>query len=91
VDQSAARADGERTGATLNYAGRCLKVIDKFRCTWTATHTEYVSVIPGDPALRHERHDIDIVLCRKHDEEFQRSGLLGVVTAYGDEIAECAQ
>ncbi len=57
-------------------------------CTWTATHTEYVNVIPGDPALRHERHAIDIVLCRRHDEQFQRSGLVGVVTAYGDEIAE---
>src|SRR5262249_55543751 len=31
VDQPAARAGGERVGATLIYAGRCLKVVDKFR------------------------------------------------------------
>src|SRR5690349_13985732 len=31
MDQPAAPAGGERTGATLIYAGRCLKVIDKFR------------------------------------------------------------
>jgi uncharacterized protein (TIGR03437 family) len=31
MDQPAGRPGGERTGATLIYAGRCLKVIDKFR------------------------------------------------------------
>jgi transposase InsO family protein len=31
LDQSAARAGGERRGATLIYAGTCLKVVDKFR------------------------------------------------------------
>ena len=30
LDQFATRAGGERTGATLIYAGRCLKVVDKF-------------------------------------------------------------
>lgn len=31
MDQPAARVGGERRGATLIYAGRCLKVVDKFR------------------------------------------------------------
>ena len=57
-------------------------------CTWRASHTEYVEVIPGDSALKHERHTIDVVLCQRHDADFQRSGLVGVITAYGDEVVE---
>jgi hypothetical protein len=57
-------------------------------CNFTASFTEYVSVIPGAPALRDERHDIDVVLCQRHDEEFQANALMGVVTAYGDTITE---
>jgi hypothetical protein len=55
-------------------------------CTWRATHTEYVTVIPGNPALKHERHAIDVVLCWKHDDEFHANGLDGVTTAHGDTI-----
>lgn len=40
---------------------------------------------------RHERRSIDIVLCPQHDEQFQTSGLMGVVTAYGDLISEDLQ
>lgn len=43
-------------------------------------------VISGDPSLKDERHAIDVVLCQTHDEAFQRTRLLGVVTAYGDQI-----
>lgn len=57
-------------------------------CFTTAACTEYTSVIPGDPALRDERHQIDIVLCQRHDSDFQRNGLVGTVTAYGDKITE---
>lgn len=57
-------------------------------CFLDATHTEDVVVIPGDPSLRDERHAINIVLCKRHDEEFQRSGLIGTITAYGDQIRE---
>jgi len=32
-------------------------------CTWTATHTEYVTVIPDNLKLKNERRSIDIVLC----------------------------
>lgn len=53
-------------------------------CFVEAAFTEYVHVIPGDPALRNERHQIDIVLCHEQENEFQRSGLLGTITAYGD-------
>jgi hypothetical protein len=31
MDQPAARSGGERRRSTLIYAGRCLKVVDKFR------------------------------------------------------------
>lgn len=57
-------------------------------CFTTAAFTEYIVVAPGDPDLRNERHAIDIVLCHRHDADFQRSGLVGVITAYGDEITE---
>lgn len=57
-------------------------------CFTTAAFTEYIIVVPGDPALKNQRHAIDIVLCRRHDSEFQRNGLTGVITAYGDEIME---
>jgi len=55
-------------------------------CVFPASFTEYVKVIPGNPALRHERHEIDIVLCSQHDRQFELDGLAGVVTAYGDQI-----
>ena len=55
-------------------------------CFTDAVFTEFITVIPGDPALKHERHSIDIVLCRRHDERFQRDALAGIVTAYGDQI-----
>ena len=55
-------------------------------CFLDAGFTEYVLVIPGDRDLSHERHNIDIVLCYRHDQQFSRDGLSGVVTAYGDEI-----
>lgn len=57
-------------------------------CFVRATHSEDVVVIPWDPALRHERHTIDIVLCQRHDQQFQVDGLLGAMTAHGDEVAE---
>jgi len=57
-------------------------------CFSAAAFTEYISVIPGNPDLRNERHAIDIVLCQRHDADFQRIGLVGVITAYGDEITE---
>jgi len=57
-------------------------------CFTTAVCTEYITVIPGNPDLRNERHPIDIVLCHRHDADFQRDGLVGVITAYGDEITE---
>lgn len=57
-------------------------------CTWKATHTEYVTVIPSDPRLRNERHAIDVVLCWRHDHEFNLNGLDGVMTAHGDTITE---
>jgi hypothetical protein len=28
------------------------------------------------------------VLCHRHDADFERSGLVGVITAHGDEIVE---
>lgn len=57
-------------------------------CLWTATHTELVTVIPGDPRFEAERHAISVVLCRRHDETFGENGLIGVVTAHGDTITE---
>jgi hypothetical protein len=59
-------------------------------CTWRANHTEYVTVIPGDPSLKDERHRIDVVLCQRHDEEFENNGLMGVITAHGDTITKAA-
>lgn len=55
-------------------------------CFLDAAFTERIRVIPGSPALRDERHDIDIVLCRHHDDQFGLDGLVGIVTAYGDQI-----
>lgn len=55
-------------------------------CLWDAAFTEHVIVIPGNPDMKHERHYIDIVFCRCHDEEFELNGLAGRITAYGDEI-----
>jgi len=55
-------------------------------CFTAAAYTEYVTVIPGDPDLRNERHQIEIVLCRQHDAEFAVNGLHGIITAYGDEV-----
>ncbi len=57
-------------------------------CFATATHTEEVVVIPGDPTLHDQRHAHEIVLCRRHDEDFRRNGLVGIVTMYGDQICE---
>jgi hypothetical protein len=59
-------------------------------CFVTAAYTEYVTVIPGNPDLRNERHQIDIALCGRHDAEFEATGLRGRITAYGDEIVERA-
>jgi len=55
-------------------------------CTIEASFTEWITVIPGDPRLKDERHKIDIALCDGHEEQFQRTGLAGIVTAYGDQI-----
>jgi hypothetical protein len=60
-------------------------------CVLQAAFTEFVRVIPGNPELRDQRHDIDLVLCHRHEAEFQENGLLGTVTAYGDEIARQEQ
>jgi len=60
-------------------------------CYLDAAFTEHIRVIPGNQALRDERHDIDIVLCQRHDEQFRRDGLVGTVTAYGDQITERVQ
>ncbi len=57
-------------------------------CFSLAAFTEYVTVIPGNSDLRDQRHQIEVVLCRQHEAEFQRCGLIGTVTAHGDEIAE---
>lgn len=55
-------------------------------CFFPATHTESITVRPGDPALKDELHEIDIVLCQLHDRAYQTHGLIGTVTAYGDEV-----
>lgn len=55
-------------------------------CCVRAAFTEFVMVIPGEPDLKTERHHVDIVLCQRHESEFQDSGLLGTITAYGDEV-----
>ena len=55
-------------------------------CIRQASFTEWITVIPGGPRLKEERHRIDIVLCWEHEDQFQRQGLRGVVTAYGDQI-----
>ena len=57
-------------------------------CFFRASHSEDVMVIPGNSSLRHERRTIGIVLCQRHDEQFQRDGLVGIITAHGDEIME---
>jgi len=64
------------------------RVCEVGTCLMAAGFTEKIRVVPGNPALRDERHDTDIVLCQPHDEEFQANGLMGVVTAYGDTITE---
>jgi hypothetical protein len=51
-----------------------------------AAFTENITVILGDPALKHERHHVDIVLCQRHEERFERDGLAGTITAYGDQV-----
>jgi hypothetical protein len=55
-------------------------------CFVKASHSEDVTVIPGDSSLKDERHAIDVVLCQRHDAQFQSDGLIGTITAYGDEI-----
>jgi hypothetical protein len=57
-------------------------------CFAQAVFIEGITVIHGDPALKHERHHVDIVLCHRHEERFQQDGLTGIVTAYGDQVAE---
>jgi len=57
-------------------------------CYAVATHTEEVVVIPSNPELEDERHAHQIVLCRQHDEQFHRNGLIGIVTMYGDQICD---
>ena len=57
-------------------------------CCTDAVFREFIAVIPDNPALKQERRAIDIVLCRSHDEQFHLDGLVGIITAYGDEIAE---
>ncbi len=54
-------------------------------CFVAAAFTEEITVVPGDPALKDERHWIE-VLCRRHETEFQEGGLVGTITAYGDQI-----
>lgn len=56
-------------------------------CFTVAAFSEYVTVIPGNPDLRNERHQIDIALCRQHETAFQQSGLIGTITAHGDQVA----
>ena len=56
-------------------------------CFTVAAFTEYVFVIPASSDLRDQRHQVDIVLCHQHEDEFQQSGLIGTITAHGDEIA----
>jgi hypothetical protein len=65
-----------------------MRVCEVGTCLMAAGFTEQIRVIPGDPALGDQRHDNDIVLCQRHDEEFQTSGLVGIVTAYGDTITK---
>lgn len=55
-------------------------------CFTDAAFTQFITVIPWDPALKDDRREIDIVLCRRHDEQFQRDGLAGIGTAHGDQI-----
>jgi len=58
------------------------------KCFLQAAYMEYVTVVPWNGNREQERCDIDVALCRRHDEQFQRDGLLGTITAYGDEITE---
>jgi hypothetical protein len=75
------------TGIINRVQGACCEV---GTCFLTAQFTEFVRVVPGDPNRRNERHASDIVVCWKHEAEFQHNGLVGVVTAYGDTIAQSA-
>jgi hypothetical protein len=56
-------------------------------CLVKASHSEDVMVVPWNSDLRNERHAVDIVLCNQHDKQFQVGGLVGTITAYGDEVA----
>ena len=57
-------------------------------CFVRASHSEDVIEIPNNSSLRHERRTIGIVLCQRHNQQFQRDGLVGTITAHGDEIVE---
>ena len=57
-------------------------------CFVEAAFTERISVIPGDLALRQERHQI--VLCDQHGADSKKSRLLGTITAYGEQVAQGA-
>jgi len=57
-------------------------------CTWSATHSEYITVVRWNGDRVRERCEMDIALCQRHDAQFQRDGLVGTVTAYGDQIME---
>jgi hypothetical protein len=59
-------------------------------CYVEAACTEYITVIPSDPVLQDERREIDIVLCRCHDARFEQNGLVGTITAHGDQVVERA-
>ncbi len=60
-------------------------------CSLQAAFTEFIRVIHGNPDLRDERHDIDLVLCHQHETEFQVNGLVGTTTAYGNKIVRQEQ
>jgi hypothetical protein len=53
-----------------------------------AAFTEYKRVDPGDLSLRNESHAVDILLCQRHDGEFRKKVLTGIVAACGDTIME---
>ncbi|HUD98255.1 MAG TPA: hypothetical protein VMR62_01685 [Bryobacteraceae bacterium] len=48
--------------------------------------TELVTVIPGDPARKTERHLVDMVLCQRQESESKDTELIGIVTAYGEKV-----
>jgi hypothetical protein len=53
-------------------------------CFSIATHTESVTVIPGDTAQSNKRQEMNLVLCNGHEEQFHVDGLEGLATAFGD-------